>query len=96
MLGSMPSHPGHYGEDSAWRALGPVWAVASMHSEVSGLHCGCFPYCICRFGLRYATKRLSHQTHSSVFQKADFTDDVANLSVLTFPVKDFLKFSPES
>lgn len=44
MLGSMPSQlPGHImGRDSAWRALGPVWAVASMYSEVGGLHCGYF------------------------------------------------------
>lgn len=28
------------GRDSAWRALGPVWAVASMHSEVGSLHYG--------------------------------------------------------
>lgn len=35
--------PGHImGRDSAWRALGPVWAMASMHSEAGSLHCGSF------------------------------------------------------
>ena len=30
------------GRASACRALGPVWAMASVHSEVGGLHYGYF------------------------------------------------------
>lgn len=57
----MPSQlPGHimggiqHGEP--WPSVG---AGETMHSEVGGLHCGCFHTRICRFGLRYTTKNVS-------------------------------------
>lgn len=58
----------HYGEGFSMVTLGPVWAVASMHSEVGGLHCGCFHTVSVGLASDIHKERLSHQTHSSVFK----------------------------
>ena len=47
------------GRDLAWRALGTVWAVASVPSEVGSLHYGYSHTVSCRFGLGHAMRNVS-------------------------------------